>query len=249
MPRPRQLHDAYFHRAKAEGYAARSAYKLLQIQERFGVLRRGDRVLDLGCAPGSWTQVASEIVGLGQRAGVVGVDLLPLSIAPPPNTTAIIADAFALSPEALPGGGAPFDVVLSDMAPNTVGTGDDLRSVTLCRRVLELARGLLRPGGTVVMKVLEGSGYAELLRDTARLFAASKGHRPDATRQVSREIYIVAQGFRPAVRGAPARPGPAQQVSPAQQVGPDAPREPSAPRTPSAKGKPTGRRKPPESPA
>lgn len=205
MPRARELHDEFFRRAKAEGYAARSAYKLKQIQERFRVIGRGHRVLDLGCAPGSWVQVASEVAG---RDGlVVGIDLLPVSIALPPNARTMIGDAFRVSAEellALGGAADPkvarFDCVLSDMAPNTVGVGDDLRSATLCRRVLEVLPGALREGGALVMKVLEGGEYPALLRESRALFRTCQGFRPDATRDVSREIFLVGQGYRSAPR-------------------------------------------------
>lgn len=197
MARPRQLHDAYFKKAKAEGYLARSAYKLKQIQEKRRILRRGDSVLDLGCAPGSWLQVASEIVGTGGR--VVGIDLQPSTGPFAPNVSTHVADAF--SPDAaaivLADGGGPFDVVLSDMAPNTTGAGDHFRSVALCRRVLELLPTVLRPGGSLAMKVFEGEEYPALLRDTTRLFAECKGLKPDATRDLSREMYIVARGYTP----------------------------------------------------
>ncbi len=205
MPRARELHDEFFRRAKAEGYAARSAYKLKQIQERFRVIGRGDRVLDLGCAPGSWVQVASELVG--PDGLVVGIDLLPVSIALPPNARTMIGDAFRVSAEellALGGAADPkvarFDCVLSDMAPNTVGVGDDLRSATLCRRVLEVLPAALRGGGALVMKVLEGGEYPALLRDSKSLFRTCQGFRPDATRDVSREIFLVGQGYRGATR-------------------------------------------------
>ncbi len=197
MPRARQLHDEYFLKAKAEGYAARSAYKLKQIHERYQVLRPGDTVLDLGCAPGSWLQVASEIVG--PHGLVVGIDLLDINIDPPANVRAVRGDAFKVSARELLGMmGRPglFSVVLSDMAPNTAGLGDDLRSVSLCRRVLELATDALAPGGRLVMKVLEGSAYPDLMRETMGVFEFARGYRPDATRDVSREIFVVAMRFR-----------------------------------------------------
>jgi 23S rRNA (uridine2552-2'-O)-methyltransferase len=209
MPRARELHDEFFRRAKAEGYAARSAYKLKQIQARFGVIRRGDRVLDLGCAPGSWVQVAGELVG--PEGLVVGIDLLPVSIAAPSNARTMIGDVFRVGAEellALGGAADPrvarFDCVLSDMAPNTVGTGDDLRSARLCRRVLEVLPGSLRAGGSLVMKVLEGGEYPVLLRETGLLFRSCRGFRPEATRDVSREIYLIGQGYR---GGTPAASG------------------------------------------
>lgn len=212
MPQPRKLHDQYFLKAKAEGYAARSAYKLKEIQQRKQILRKGDLVLDLGCAPGSWVQVASEVVG--GKGRVVGIDLKPVEIKVPANARTEVGDAFKVTPEMvyqlLEGSGrepanvkqAYFDAVLSDMAPNTEGgaggSGDHFRSVDLCRRVLELAASLLKPGGNLVMKVFEGESYPDLLRDASRRFAECKGFKPESSREVSREMFIVAKGYKPA---------------------------------------------------
>ncbi len=192
----RKLHDRYFRQAKAEGYAARSAYKLLQIQDAKRIIRAGDAVLDLGCAPGSWLQVASELVG--ERGVVVGIDLTPVRIHPPDNVTTLVGDATDIHPSELthPAGGR-FDVVLSDMAPKTSGHGDAERSVTLCHAILDLLPDLLKPTGNLAMKVLEGSGYPELLRETQRRFANARGYKPKASRDVSREMFIVAKGYTP----------------------------------------------------
>jgi len=208
VPRRRELHDPFFRKAKAEGYAARSAYKLIEINERRRVLGPGLRVLDLGCAPGSWMQVAAEAVGPGGR--VVGLDLQPVTIALPPNAKALVGDVFGAGSAALVagalgvGGGGdpddgatgPFDVVLSDMAPNTTGAGDHFRSVALCRRVVEILPALLRPGGDCVMKVFEGEEYPALLREVGALFASVRGLKPKATRDVSREMFVIAQGYQ-----------------------------------------------------
>lgn len=198
----RVLHDHYFKQAKAEGYLARSAYKLLQIQESRRIIRRGDHVLDLGCAPGSWLQVAAELVG--DRGRVVGIDLKPVEHAMPANVTHLVGDIQLTDAAALLGAGTStpdparlFDVVLSDMAPNTSGHGDSERSIRLCRRVLDLLPALLRTGGNLAIKALEGGEYPALLRDTSRLFAQCKGFKPEASRDVSKEMYIVALGYKP----------------------------------------------------
>lgn len=202
----RQLHDRYFRRAKAEGYLARSAYKLLEINQRWHVLRPGQRVLDLGCAPGSWLQVAHQAVG--PHGVVVGVDVEPVRAPMPPNVRTIQTDVHILQPAAVceaaagvspglkPGSSALFDVVLSDMAPNTSGHGDDLLSARLCERVLALLPHVLRPGGDLVMKVLEGQAYPGLLRQVRTMFARAQGFRPQASRPMSREIYIVASRYQ-----------------------------------------------------
>lgn len=189
----RVLHDAYFKKAKAEGYVARSAYKLIEIQDRFRLFGAGARVLDLGCAPGSWLQVAARIVG--DRGRVVGIDLQSVEVDLPGHVTAQVGDAFTVNPdELLALGGGPFDAVISDMAPNTTGAGDHFRSVRLCRRVLEVLPRLLRPGGNLAMKVFEGEQYPALVREAGRMFREARGFKPKACRDVSFETYIVGLG-------------------------------------------------------
>ncbi len=208
-PVARVLHDEFFLKAKAQGYLARSAYKLLEIQERFRILRAGDRVLDLGCAPGSWMQVTEKVVG--PRGVVVGIDLSDVDPRPAGNfkgfggrVAFLRGDAFqaetsellALAAKVEGKGDEPgprlFDVVLSDMAPNTSGHGDDLLSARLCRRVLEVAGQALRPGGNLAMKVLEGGEKPALLREARAMFAKVAGFKPRSSRDVSREMFIVA---------------------------------------------------------
>ena len=219
MPR-RVLHDEFFRRAKAEGYLARSAYKLLEIQERRAVLGASMAVLDLGCAPGSWLQVAAQAVGPG--GVVVGFDLSPVRAEVPGWVVARVGDVLALPASGLleplvqrRGPGVLYDAVLSDMAPNTSGAGDHFRSVRLCEAILERLPGLLRPGGSLVYKVFEGEQYPDLLARTGAMFARCKGLKPRATREVSTEIYVVAGGYEPALRHtsrpggiAPPPPGP-----------------------------------------
>ncbi|MEO0512626.1 MAG: RlmE family RNA methyltransferase [Planctomycetota bacterium] len=224
MPR-RVLHDKYFKQAKAEGYVARSAFKLIEIQRRFDLLRAHDRVLDVGCAPGSWLQVVSGIVG--DHGRVVGIDLKPVRHPMPPNVATVVGDATSHDvhelaclasplepkdsaepepkPEPKP---EPFDAVLSDMAPNTTGHGDDLVSARLCQDVLGIAARVLRPGGRLVMKILEGSAYNGVFDETRACFRRVKGFRPRSTREVSREIFIVAAGFKGATGPAPAGRAP-----------------------------------------
>jgi 23S rRNA (uridine2552-2'-O)-methyltransferase len=191
----RKLHDRYFRQAKAEGYLARSAYKLTEINDRFRLIRTGARVLDVGCAPGSWLQVAAELAG--PQAAIVGIDLKRVEHPMPANVTALVGDIEKSPPGSLtgPAGGA-FDLILSDMAPNTSGHGDDLVSARLCRSLLALLPGLLAPGGALAMKIFEGQEYPLVLRETQRLFREAKGFKPKASREVSREMYIVAKGYR-----------------------------------------------------
>lgn len=200
MPQPRKLHDRFFKQAKAEGYAARSAYKLIEINEKKRLIRPGSRVLDLGCAPGSWLQVVEKLIG--DRGLALGIDLQP--VAPTtrygPRIRVLQADAFKIDPKELTDfAGGVFDVVLSDMAPNTSGHGDDFLSVRLCRRVLEMLPGVLATsggGGNVLMKVLEGEEFAALLKETKALFREAGATKPAASREVSRETFIYGIGFR-----------------------------------------------------
>jgi len=195
MPAPRKLHDQFFKMAKAEGYLARSAYKLLEIHERKTLIRRGDRVLDLGCAPGSWLQVAEKLVG--NSGVVVGIDLQEVTHPFGPRVHTLQEYAFTIDPARLTElGGGLFDVLLSDMAPNTTGHGDDLLSARLCRRVLELTPSVLRPGGHLVMKILEGADYPDVLKEAQAMFNEARGFKPKASRDVSREMFINARGLR-----------------------------------------------------
>jgi 23S rRNA (uridine2552-2'-O)-methyltransferase len=204
MPR-RVLHDQYFRKAKDEGYLARSAYKLKEINERKRLFGAGARVLDLGCAPGAWLQVAAEIVG--PRGVVVGIDLKEVRDNLGPTVVPIQGDIYKTDAALLTGpAGGLFDAVLSDMAPDTSGHGDHFLSVRLCRRALELLPSLLKPGGNLAMKVFEGEQYPALLKETATCFRESRGFKPKASREVSKEMYIVAHGYRPPATadGAPA---------------------------------------------
>jgi len=217
MPRERELQDKYFRLAKKEGYAARSAYKLLEIQERRHTIRPRHWVLDIGCAPGSWLQVVSKICG--SRGRVVGIDLSPVTVPDLENVRTIVGDAFKADPmdllRAVNDSPGPtevddagrdvrtadqfrrFDMVMSDMAPATTGTptADHFRSVDCCRRVLAISETVLEPGGNLIMKVFEGESYPELVKDCQKLFRDAKGLRPDAVREVSREIYILGFGY------------------------------------------------------
>jgi 23S rRNA (uridine2552-2'-O)-methyltransferase len=196
----RVLHDRFFKQAKSEGYLARSAYKLIEIDDKFRVLPRGGKVglvLDLGAAPGSWTQVAAERMGDAGRVVALDIQAIRVSLK---NATTLLADVNEVTPETLLAhtGGERFDAIVSDMAPNTSGHGDHFRSVRLCERALELARDVLKPGGNLVMKVFEGEAYPDLLKEASRRFAKCKGFKPQSSRDVSREMFIVALGFKDA---------------------------------------------------
>lgn len=206
MPRPRQLHDRFFKQAKAEGYAARSAYKLIEIQQRRRIIRPKDRVLDLGCAPGSWLQVLDGILKPPGRA--VGIDLSPVTVPLSENIVTLVGDIYATQPgELLAGagleGGGRFDVVLSDMAPSTSGHGDDFLSARLCERVLDLCAHVLKPDGNLLLKILEGEPTPGVIARTKREFFNAGTTKPEASRDVSREIFIWGVGYRGAAGQAP----------------------------------------------
>lgn len=194
----RQLNDPYVARAKREGFRSRAAFKLIEIDDKHRFLRPGLRVVDLGAAPGGWSQVAAKRVGAPDRGRVVGIDLLPID--PIPGVETMQLDFLdAAAPERLAAelaGGA--DVVLSDMAANATGhrATDHLKIMGLVAAAAEFAREVLSPGGTFLAKVLQGGTEAALLADLKRDFASIKHVKPAASRPDSAELYVLATGFR-----------------------------------------------------
>ncbi|MFQ3596344.1 MAG: RlmE family RNA methyltransferase [Sphingomonadaceae bacterium] len=191
----RQLTDPYVKRARAHGYRARAAYKLIELDQRFGLLKGASRVVDLGAAPGSWSQVVRE---RAPTAAIVGIDLLPVD--PLPGLTLIegdflAPDAASRIEQAL---GGPADLVLSDMAANMVGHAqtDHLRTMALVEAAAAFAAEILKPGGAFVAKVLAGGAEGRLVADLKRQFATVRHAKPPASRRESSETYVVAQGFR-----------------------------------------------------
>jgi 23S rRNA (uridine2552-2'-O)-methyltransferase len=192
----RQLNDPYVAAAKAQGWRSRAAFKLLELDGKCRLLRSGMRVVDLGAAPGGWTQVAVQ-----RGAWVVALDLLAME--PIPGATVLQGDfADPASParlQAVLGGKA--DLVLSDMAPNTTGhtATDHLRIVALAEAALEFALAVLAEGGAFVCKVFQGGSENEMLARLKRYFSAVRHVKPPASRKESSELYVVATGFRGAV--------------------------------------------------
>ena len=191
----RQLNDPYVRRAKADNYRSRAAYKLLELDERFGLLKGVKAVIDLGIAPGGWSQVVSRLV---PGAKVAGIDLLPTD--PIDGVTILQMDfmddaAPVKLQEAL---GGPPDLILSDMAANTVGHArtDHLRTMGLVEAGLQFACQTLRPGGAFVAKVLAGGADSNLVAELKRHFTTVKHAKPPASRKESSEWYVVAQGFK-----------------------------------------------------
>jgi len=191
----RQLNDPYVKRAKAEGYRSRAAYKLIELDERFGFLKGARRVVDLGIAPGGWTQVVRQRL---PQSIVAGIDLLPTD--PIDGATILLMDFMDdAAPDALKEAlGGPADLVLSDMAANTVGhpQTDHLRTMGLVEAALDFAGDVLAPGGAFVAKVLAGGADNNLVAELKRRFSNVKHAKPPASRKGSSEWYVVAQGFK-----------------------------------------------------
>lgn len=195
----RQLNDPYVAQAKREGYRSRAAYKLIEINQKYRFLKEGQRIVDLGAAPGGWSQVAANIVGAAQGRGkVVGIDLLPID-----PLAGVHFEAMDFleppAPERLKQLlGAPADVVLSDMAANTTGhrKTDHLRIVGLVELAIDFACDVLSEGGSFLAKVFQGGTEACLFQCLKANFASVRHVKPGASRAGSSELYVLATGFR-----------------------------------------------------
>lgn len=183
--------DRFFQKAKDEGFLARSAFKLDEIQKKFKLMKNGQLVLDLGAAPGAWSQVAVKVVG--PQGLVVGLDLLPVNHKAP-NARFYQMDAFKFDPAILEG--REVDVLLSDMMANTTGNRfvDQARSYDLCEQVLNLAVTHLRVGGHCVLKIFEGPDAKKIDERFRLMFQESRRYKPEAIRKGSTEIYVVGLG-------------------------------------------------------
>jgi 23S rRNA (uridine2552-2'-O)-methyltransferase len=191
----RHRHDVFHQRAKKGGFAARSVFKLEEIQEKYRVLRRGARVLDLGCRPGSWLQYAAQIVGAEGR--LVGLDRAPLDVTIP-GARIVVGDVLQVGAAELRGELDAFDVVLSDMAPDTSGVRsmDQARSETLFERALEIAEETLARGGAFVGKLFQGPAFRELVARCRADFEKVATPKPKSSRPDSIELYVVGTGRR-----------------------------------------------------
>jgi 23S rRNA (uridine2552-2'-O)-methyltransferase len=190
----RQINDPFAAKARALGYRSRAAFKISEIDDRFHLFRKGVRVVDLGLAPGGWTQLAIER-GVTE---IVGVDLLPVDPLPPAQILQMDFTDPACAPELIRRlGGAP-DVVLSDMAPNTIGhrETDHLRIVGLIEAAIDFAIGVLKPGGAFVAKAFQGGGADQLIAHLKTHFREVRNIKPKASRQDSSEVFFVATGFK-----------------------------------------------------
>jgi 23S rRNA (uridine2552-2'-O)-methyltransferase len=188
-----KVRDAYTIKAQKEGFLARSAYKLLEIQKKHKILKSGQRILDLGCAPGSWTQATSEIIG--PKGSIIGIDLTEVNLKLPNFTffqNNILDMDFAIL------GTQGFHCVLSDMAPNTTGNklSDQSRSLELATMAYQVAQDVLLPGGHFVAKIFMGPDQNELIREVQKKFVKVKNIRPESTRKTSTEFFLVAMSFK-----------------------------------------------------
>jgi 23S rRNA (uridine2552-2'-O)-methyltransferase len=197
----RQLNDPYVVAAKAQGYRARSAFKLRELDDKFGLLKNAIAIIDLGAAPGGWCQVALE---RRPKARITAIDLL--SIEPMAGVDFFQADFLAADmPDKLIASlGGPADLVMSDMAANTTGhrQTDHLRTMGLCEAALDFAIDILKPGGQFVAKVFAGGADTALLAQMKQLFSIVKHAKPPASRKDSSEWYVIAQGFKGKIDGA-----------------------------------------------
>lgn len=186
--------DHYTRQAKKDKYPARSVYKLQELQKKFNLIRKGHKVLDLGCSPGAWLLYAAELTGA--TGAVLGVDLKPVTVKLPAHARALIADVFELEASLPAEMVSGFNIILSDMAPATTGMKDvdAARSFNLCQAALEIAGNRLAPGGAFVCKIFQGEDV-KAFTDTVRAnFKQQKTFKPQSSRKASKEIYIIGIG-------------------------------------------------------
>lgn len=200
MPKPFNPKDKYFKKAKEEGYKARSAFKLQEIQERFKILHKGDLVLDLGAAPGSFLQYTSKVIG--PKGAALGLDLQDIELSNLPNVHTEVCDIYDddkvddMAERFLTEHNSKkFDTVVSDLAPKTTGQKDvdQWRSVELNQQVMEIAKRHLKKNGNCLMKVFQGADFDDFLRDVKTQFKKVKVNKPKAVRDRSFEVYLVCQ--------------------------------------------------------
>ncbi len=189
--------DEYVARAQQEGYRSRAAYKLLEINDKDKLFHKGMTVIDLGAAPGGWSQIAADKVG--DAGAVIALDILPMDQLPGVEVlTGDFREQAVLDRLLGALDGRPVDLVMSDMAPNTSGMDsvDQPRAMYLVELALELAREVLKPGGDLLLKVFQGEGFEPFLKELRGSFSKVVSRKPKASRARSREIYLLARGFR-----------------------------------------------------
>jgi len=189
--------DPYVKQSQIDGYRSRASYKLIELQEKDRLIRPGMMVVDLGSAPGGWSQVAAELVG--DKGSVIASDILPMdSIADVEFVQGDFTEDAVFEELLRVMGDAKADLVISDMAPNMSGMADidQPRSMHLVELALDMAQQVLKPGGVFVAKVFQGEGFDQLMKDTRGLFQKVLTRKPNASRPRSREVYLVAKGFK-----------------------------------------------------
>lgn len=189
--------DPYVKQAQREGYRSRACYKLLEIQEKDRLIKPGMTILDLGSAPGGWSQVAANVIG--SKGRVIATDILPMdTLADVEFVQGDFTDDEVFETLLTMAGDQPVDLVISDMAPNMSGMSavDQPRSMYLLELALDMARRVLRPGGGFVSKAFHGEGYDEFYRDFKTSFEIAVTRKPKASRPRSREVYVVGKGFK-----------------------------------------------------
>ena len=193
-PKNSRWQDHYSRRAKKESFPARSVYKLQEIQRKYNLIKTGDKVLDLGCAPGSWLLFAAKLTGAGGR--VVGIDRQPVAIEMPSNASVYTADILSINDEFFRSVGKEFNIIISDMAPATSGNKhvDSSRSFNLCQAALSIAQNMLMPGGSFVCKIFQGEDFKAFSDAVKGSFNKTKIFKPQSSRKASREIYIIGLG-------------------------------------------------------
>jgi 23S rRNA (uridine2552-2'-O)-methyltransferase len=186
--------DHYAQKARRENFPARSVYKLEEMQQKYRLIRKGDRVLDLGCAPGSWLLLAAQLTG--ETGHVTGIDLKLVTIGLPPHVTVYQGDVYDMENLLSENRRTGYNIILSDMAPNTTGNRnvDADRSEELCRRAFAIAETCLAPGGCFVCKIFQGRGFQSFTDMIKGRFDQVKIYKPEACRKESKEIYIIARG-------------------------------------------------------
>ena len=197
----KKVKDYYYEKAKKDKYPARSVYKLEEVQKKYKILKRGQRVLDLGCHPGSWSIYVSQVVG--EKGAVVGVDLQPTDLPSQKGHAEIHWLCYDVYAEdlvnKLRGQWHGFHVLVSDMAPRTTGSqySDHQHSMRLVRRAMEIARDLLHENGSFYCKAFQGEDFPKVVQECKSLFKTVKVVKPDSSRKESREVFILGRGFKP----------------------------------------------------
>ena len=186
--------DFYSQRAKKAKYSARSVYKLDEIQKKYRLIRSGDAVLDLGCAPGSWLQYAADITG--KKGRIAGIDLKAVTADLPDHVRVYTGDVLEMDEELKASVGKDYDLVMSDMAPSTTGKKnvDAARSYVLCEAALDIAQQVVKPGGRFVAKIFQGEDFEDFITSVRLQYDTRKIFKPQSCRKDSKEIYVIGMG-------------------------------------------------------